>query len=109
MDQLKELREKIMAAVKEKELTETEAWQDLSALSSNTYVDTIETFDDEVRIDGERFEGPLTWHVTLHYGERDSEPELVISDSFPGSFRGRLLAGVPIVEHMLAEVSSFYE
>jgi hypothetical protein len=109
MDQLKALRENIIAAVKATELTETEAWQDLSALSSNTYVDTIETFDDEVRIDGDRFEGPLTWHVTLHYGQGASEDELVISDSFPGSFEGRLEDGVPVIERVLAEVSSFYE
>lgn len=109
MDQLKALRENIIAAVKATELTETEAWQDLSALSSNTYVDTIETFDDEVRIDGDRFEGPLTWHVTLHYGQHASEDELIISDSFPGSFEGRLEDGVPVIERMLAEVSSFYE
>ncbi|WP_299819158.1 hypothetical protein [uncultured Roseibium sp.] len=109
MDQLKTLRENIIAAVKTKELTETEAWQDLSALSSNTYVDTIETFDDEVRIDGDRFEGPLIWHVTLHYGPHASEDELIISDSFPGSFEGHLKDGVPLIEHMLAEVSSFYE
>jgi len=109
MDQLKALRENIIAAVKATELTETEAWQDLSALSSNTYVDTIETFDDEVRIDGDRFKGPLTWHVTLQYGQHASEDELVISDSFPGSFEGHLENGVPVVERMLAEVSSFYE
>lgn len=98
-----------MAAVKATELTETEAWQDLSVLSSNTYVDTLETFDDEVRIDGDRFEGPLTWHVTLRYGQHASEDELVISDSFPGSFEGRLENGVPVIERMLAEVSSFYK
>lgn len=109
MDQLKALRENIITAVKATELTKTEAWQDLSALSSNTYVDTIETFDDEVRIDGDRFEGPLTWHVTLHYGQQVSEDELVISDSFPGTFEGRLEDGVPVIERMLAEVSSFYE
>ncbi|WP_024879206.1 hypothetical protein [Methylosinus sp. LW3] len=109
MDQLKALRESIVAAVKATELTETEAWQDLSALSSNTYVDTIETFDDEVRIDGDRFEGPLTWHVTLHYGQVASEDELIISDSFPGSFQGRLEEGVPVIERMLAEVSSFFK
>ncbi len=109
MDQLKTLRENIIAAVKATELTETDAWQALSALSSNTYVDTIETFDDEVRIDGDRFEGPLTWHVTLYYGQHASEDELIISDSFPGSFEGRLEDGVPLIERMLAEVSSFYE
>lgn len=109
MDQLKALQESIIAAVKATELVETEAWQDLIALSSNTYVDTIETFDDEVRIDGDRFEGPLTWHVTLHYNQHASEDELVISDSFPGSFEGRFENGVPVIERMLAEVSSFYE
>lgn len=109
MDALKALRENIVAAVKATELTETEAWQDLAALSSNTRVDTIETFDEEVRIDGDRFEGPLTWHVTLHYGTHASVDELIISDSFPGSFQGRLEEGVPVIERMLAEVSSFYE
>lgn len=109
MDPLKSLRESILAAVKAHELTETEAWQDLSALSSNTHVDTLETFDDEVRIDGDRFEGPLTWHVTLHYGQHDSDDELIASDSFPGSFEGRVDEGVPVIERMLAKVSSFYE
>lgn len=109
MDQLKALRETIVSAVKATDLTETEAWRALSALSSNTYVDTIETFDDEVRIDGNRFEGPLTWYVTLHYGQHASEDELIISDSFPGSFHGRLEEGVPVIERMLAEVSSFFK
>lgn len=109
MDKLKALQEKIIAAVKATELTKTEAWQELSTLSSNTYVDTIETFDDEVRIDDDRFEGPLTWHVTLHYGQHASEDELVISESFPGSFEGRLEGDVPMIERMLAEVSSFYD
>lgn len=109
MDQLKALREAIVAAVKATDLEQTEAWQDLSALSSSTHVDTFETFDDEVRINGQRFEGPLTWHVTLQYGQHASEDELIISDSFPGRFEGRLENGVPVIERMLAEVSSFYE
>jgi hypothetical protein len=109
MDQLEALRENIIAAVKATELAETEAWQDLSTLSANTYVDTIETFDEEVRIDGGRFKGPLTWHVTLHYGRQASEDELVISESFPGSFEGYLEDGVPVIERVLADVSSFYE
>lgn len=109
MDRSRSLRESIVAAVKAVELTETEAWQDLSVLSSNTYVDTLETFDNEVRIEGDRFEGPLTWYVTLHYGQHASDDELVISDSFPGSFEGRLDKGVPVIERMLADVSSFFK
>ncbi len=48
-------------------------------------------------------------HGTSHYGPHASVDELIISDSFPGSFQGRLEEGVPVIERMLAEVSSFYE
>ncbi len=109
MNQMKTLQEKIVAAVKATELTETEAWDDLSALSSVTRIDTVETFDSEIRFNGDTFKGPLTWYVTLHYGQQGTQDELVVSDSFPGSFQGRLENGVPVIEHMLADVSSFYE
>jgi hypothetical protein len=86
----------------------TEAWTDLSLLSSNTRVDTIEIFEREVRIDGEQFTGPITWYVVLEYGPRDDDGALRTSESFPGTFEGHFEGDTPIVDRMTVDTTSFY-
>ena len=54
----------IAEAVRNVEIADTEAWRDLDSLSSNTLVDAVEVFEDEIRFDGTRFEGPINVHVT---------------------------------------------
>jgi hypothetical protein len=94
-------------AARAQEFTETEAWDDLSVLSANTQVDTLEVFEDEIILEGERFTGPLLWHVTLHYGSGDDA--FTSSDSFPGTFEGELKDGKARITRMTADTSSFYE
>lgn len=103
------LRLSIVEAVHAKEMTETEAWQDLNALSTNTMVDTVETFNDEIRIEDNMFSGPLLWYVILRYGNDEESDQLVSSESFPGSFEGHVANGTPIIDRMVVDVSSFYE
>lgn len=97
----------IIAAVRSIEVTETDAWNDLSALASRPYVDSIEVFEDEIQIRGLEFAGPLLWYVTLAYGPKDDE--VVTSESFPGKFEGRIEDGVPTIHLMTMDTSSFYE
>jgi hypothetical protein len=104
----RQLRQQIIEAIKARDLTDTEAWNDLSALSTDTQLDTIETFDDEIRIEDGNFSGPLTWYVSLRYGQEGTDNLLVMSESFPGSFEGHLEDGRPVIDRMFAAVSSFY-
>ena len=100
-------RQKILEAVQAKDYQETQAWYDLDALSSSTQVDTIETFEKEIRFDGDDFRGPLTWYVVLRYG-MDTEDPLETSESFPGTFHGSLVDEVPVIHDMTVDTSSFY-
>lgn len=103
------LRRQIVEAVQDREVTTTEAWSDLDSLSSNTTVDTVETFPEEIRIEGSTFEGPLLWYVVLHYGPDDAD-QLISSESFPGHFEGHLNEEAsPIIDKMVVDVSGFYE
>lgn len=101
-------RRHIVEAVQAQDPTETEAWSDLDALSTQTVVDTVETFIEEIRIDGNTFSGPLLWYVVLHYGSA-GEDQLVNSESFPGRFEGHLDNDTPVIDRMLVDVSSFYQ
>ncbi len=98
----------IIEAVQAQEATETAAWSDLGTLSSNTVVNTVETFPEEIRINGDAFSGPLTWYVTLSYG-KDEGDRLNTSESFPGRFEGHFENGEPVIDRMTVDVSSFYE
>jgi hypothetical protein len=106
---IQHLQRRIVEAVQAQETTETNAWSDLDALSSSTVVDTVETFPEEIRIEGTTFSGPLTWYVVLRYGQDGDADQLTTSESFPGSFEGHLENGVPIIDTMNVDVSSFYQ
>jgi hypothetical protein len=106
---IQDLQRKIVEAVQAQEMTQTEAWSDLDALSSSTVVDTFETFAEEVRIDGNTFSGPLTWYVLLRYGQDGDADQLTTSESFPGSFEGHFEDEMPVVDKMSVDVSSFYQ
>ena len=102
------IRQKLAAeAARAKEVSETQAWNDLSILSANTVVETLEIFEDEVVFDGNRFRGPLIWHVTLHYG--NGEDAFASSESFPGTFQGEVRGKNAVITEMTAETSSFYQ
>ncbi len=94
-------------AARVKEVTGTEAWNDLSLISADTQVDTVEVFEDEIVFEGARFSGPLLWHVILQYGS--GEDAFASSDSFPGTFEGEFDNGRALITRMTADTSSFYE
>ena len=89
-------------AVRNTELAETEAWADLDILSTNTHIEAVEVFEDEIRSDGERFEGPINVHVTLQYSD-----DVTLSETFPGRFEGSWKSGAPSVERITVDTSSF--
>jgi hypothetical protein len=103
-----ELQRRVAQAVRVKDWTGTSAWGELDLLSSNTGVDTVETFEQEVRIHNNGFDGPITWHVTLEYGPKDGEGPLTTSESFPGTFQGHFDGEDPVVDDMTVDTSSFY-
>lgn len=106
---IRQLQQLIAEAVQAKDTTETEAWSDLDGLSSNTAVDTVETFPEEIRTEGNTFSGPLTWYVLLRYGHEGDGDQLTTSESFPGSFEGHWEGEVAVIDRMSVDVSSFYE
>jgi|ERR1700722_8695517 hypothetical protein len=94
----------IAAAVRTVELSTTEAWSDLDMLSSNTHIEAIEVFEDEIRQAGDgKFEGPINIHVTLQYPEN-----VTISETFPGRFEGDWKSDCPSIEKVAVDTSSFY-
>jgi hypothetical protein len=94
-------------AVRSSDVTDFEAWSNLSSISTNTIIDSIEVFDNEIIVRGNRFTGPLLWHVTLQYG--NGADEFTSSDSFPGTFEGSIEDGLATVTKLTADTSSFYE
>jgi Predicted pPIWI-associating nuclease len=94
---------RIAEAIRDIDLTETGAWGDLDVLSSRTMIDAIEVFEDEIRSDGEAFEGPINVHVTLQYPE-----DVTMSETFPGRFEGKWKANRPVIENVSVDTSSFY-
>jgi hypothetical protein len=100
-------RRQVAEAVRSHDLGGTEAWRDLSILSNETQVDTLEVFEDEIIGEEDGFSGPLLWHVTLNYGSGDDA--VVASESFPGRFCAQLIDGAIVVTEMSADTSSYYE
>jgi hypothetical protein len=78
------IQESVALALKDAELSEFSAWQDLDALSARTEIDQIDLLEEQVRVDGDRIEGPINVFVTLHYGDRADGFEE--TEEFPGRF-----------------------
>lgn len=102
-----DVRQMVADAVRAVEFTETDAWGHLDVLSMATEVDNLEVFEDEILLEGNKFSGSLLWHVTLVY--HDPEGDLTLTESFPGSFEGRIRDGRADVEFVTADTSSFYK
>lgn len=96
----------VATAVREIDLSGTEAWADLDALSSNTHVDSVEVFADEIKVRGGSFEGPINVHCTLNYG--NGADGLTVSETFPGRFEGSLSPAGPVILRLKVDTSSFY-
>lgn len=93
----------IADAVRNLELSATKAWNDLDVLSSNTYIEAIEVFEDEIRESGGKFAGPINVHVTLQYPE-----DVTLSETFPGRFEGQWKDDRPLINTVMVDTSSFY-
>jgi hypothetical protein len=92
----------IAEAVRNVEIVGTEAWGELNSLSSNTLVEAVEVFEDEIRFDGTRFEGPINVHVTLRYAK-----DVTLSETFPGRFEARWKSDAPSIDRVVVDTSSF--
>lgn len=99
--------DQVVSAIHNVPYEDTLAWSDLSSLSGNTQVESIEVFSDEIRFSGDNFEGPVVWHVTLNYGGSDDSVRM--SETFPGKVRGHIENGSAHVDELSVDVSSFYE
>lgn len=93
----------IADAVRNLELSTTKAWNDLDVLSSNTSIEAVEVFEDEIRETRGKFEGPINVHVTLQYPEG-----VTLSETFPGRFEGQWSAEGPSINTVIVDTSSFY-
>ncbi|AWN42504.1 hypothetical protein [Methylobacterium durans] len=96
----------VAAAVRDIDVSETEAWDDLDALSSNTHVDAVEVFADEIKLRADGFEGLVNVHCTLNYG--NDKDGLTLSETFPGRFEGTLSPEGPIIRRLTVDTSGFY-
>lgn len=92
----------IINAVKDVDLTDTEAWNDLDILSSNTRIEAIEVFGEEIKKNGKRIAGPINVYVTLNYPENTT-----LSERFPGRFEGEWSDGKPEIHRITVNTSSF--
>jgi|SRR5580700_4302820 hypothetical protein len=93
----------IADAVRQVELSTMEAWSDLDMLSSNTHIEAIEVFEDEIRERDGKFQGPINIHVTLEYADN-----VTLSDTFPGRFEGEWKQDRPLINRVAVDTSSFY-
>jgi Predicted pPIWI-associating nuclease len=102
-----ERRHLVAEAVRSHDLTRTEAWDSLLQLSSRANVESVETFEDEILLEGDAFTGALLWHVTLQF---DDKGRLIdTSESFPGKFEGRFVDGTPSIKRMSVDTFSIFE
>lgn len=96
----------IADAVRNADLTQFSAWSDLDALSTNTQLDDIEIFEDEIFRDGKKFKGNCNFYIVLNFGQGDDA--VVITESFSGTFEGHLDAkNRPTIDDIHADTSSF--
>lgn len=106
-EQTRERQRMAAEAVRSVEPTATDAWDTLSSLSTETTVDSVEVFEDEILLEDDTFLGSLLWHVTLAY--RDADGEITLTESFPGTFRGIFQDDRAKVEQITADTSGFFQ
>ena len=100
------LNKSIADALRSIEITDTEAWGDLDSLSNRTIVETIEVFEDEIKIHGDAFKGLFNVHCKLNYGNGDDA--FTLSETFPGRFEGHISDGQTVnIESVTVDTSGF--
>ena len=105
---LDQRRDLAAACVRSVDLTSFDAWNSLDVLSSSTVPDSIEVYEDDIKISDDKFSGVLNVYVTLEYGK--GEDGFTTSDGFPGKFRGHFdETGQAVIDELTVDTSSFYE
>jgi hypothetical protein len=99
--------EAIMRAVSEYDLTQSDAWADLDALSTHTYVENLEVDPEGVVIDDDRFKGIMNVYVLLQYGPSNQEG-FQTSDAFRAWFDGHFQGQGAIIDRVKVDISPFY-
>ena len=104
-------REKLVDTIhdlKSDDLAKFPGWTELAELSSNTQLEDIEVFEDEIIEEGGRRVVPVNVYVTLNY--RDSEGDETFHDAFPGSVVVEVDEdGHLVIRDMSVDTSSFFE
>lgn len=100
----------IISAIEEFDITRSEGWSRLDALSSNTFVEGVEPSPSGIfEVAGTNdFEVIGDVYVTLNYGGKNDS--LSMGDSFPFHAFGRFEAkNKAIIEHFKVDTTAFYE
>jgi len=97
-----------MNAINRFELTATDAWHDLEALSAGTRFDEIDAVPEGLfAVEGNGFTAIATVYVDLV--DDDMEGASAYPDNFPAEVRGHFDAsGEAIIETVSVDTSSFY-
>lgn len=99
----------IIQAIHELDLTQTDSWDDLDALSNQTHIDSIEIDPEGIIFDSDqKFNGIFNVYVSLNYG---SEPDTsTTSEAFIGRFKGHFDSRKqPIFDKIEVDTSPFYD
>lgn len=91
MNDLSSQQKKIAQLIQGSDVLTGEVGRQLDILSSNTVINAIETFSDEIQIEQDKFVAPINVYVTLNYGRADERIEW--AECFPGEIRGSLVNG----------------
>ena len=100
------LQDKIASAMRQVDIGQFSGWNDLDQLATRVEIQDLEVFESEIVVDGDTFIGPVNVYVVLHYGNEDGD---AFPDSYPGSFRGHLSDGKPVIDDVTVDTSSFYQ
>lgn len=104
-------REKLVEVIHgrdQHDLAESSGWKELAQLSSETELEDIEVFEDEIIKEDGRYVVPVNVYVTLNY--HDSEGDETFHDAFPGSVVVEVDEdGRPVIRDMSVDTSSFFE
>lgn len=100
----------LQLAVNEYDLTSSEEWQKLDALSQRTEFDGSDVFPESAIFDGEAFQAPGNVYVTLNYNE-EGEP-VTMSEAFPAtiyfSLKGSKGSKTIEIDRIEVNTASFY-
>jgi|ERR1700733_4269713 len=103
------LRDAIVGAISDFDISDSGAWKKLDTLSSNTEVETIEANTEGIFVAGpKKFEATATVYVVLHYGDKKDSFET--TDAFPAHVTGRFDDNKKvIIENFSVDTSSFFD